>query len=207
MSLSPAILDAMVSAGCTAEQIAAAVKADMAEQEQRADAKRVKDRERKRRQRSRDVTDSHAMSHDVTRTGCDNQDNPLSPSPNENNSNPHPHTPVNINPARGQSDFPKLDCADAETWRDFLKNRKTKRLPNTPTAHAKLRKDLARWAQETGWPPGEVFTACVGRGWGAIYDPRQDESSSNDRPANRKSGGSLAGPASRALAVIEGGNN
>lgn len=70
-------------------------------------------------------------------------------------------------------DFPRLDCASAEVWRDFLKNRKAKRLPCTATAHKRLCSDLEAMTARTGWPPGQVFEACVAKGWGAIYDPRE----------------------------------
>jgi len=77
--------------------------------------------------------------------------------------------------------FPMLDCTDPETWADFLKNRKTKRLPNTASAHRKLETDLAAMVARTGWPPGKLFAACVERGWGAIYDPRDKTDERNTR--------------------------
>jgi 5-methylcytosine-specific restriction endonuclease McrA len=46
--ISTAIIDALVAAGCSAEQVAAAVKADMAAHEVAIEAKRAKERERKR---------------------------------------------------------------------------------------------------------------------------------------------------------------
>ena len=46
MSLSSAIIDAMVASGCTAEQLAAVVKADIAARETAANEKRGKDAER-----------------------------------------------------------------------------------------------------------------------------------------------------------------
>ena len=69
MSLRPEVIDAMVAAGCTAEQIAAAVKADMAasmaiERERQA-AKREANRIRQQRKRERD-REGHAASRDVT---------------------------------------------------------------------------------------------------------------------------------------------
>jgi hypothetical protein len=57
MSLSVAVIDALVAAGATVEQLAAAVKADMAEAEERLAQKRANDAERQRRSRaSRGVT-------------------------------------------------------------------------------------------------------------------------------------------------------
>lgn len=57
MSLSAAVIDALVAAGATVEQLAAAMKADLAEGEARKEEKRAKDAERQRRHRaSRNVT-------------------------------------------------------------------------------------------------------------------------------------------------------
>lgn len=74
MTISPAVLDAMVAAGCTAEQIAAVVKADMAANEDKRAEKRSKDAERQRRHRAR-----NAESHSVTRDTSDTS--PSSPVP------------------------------------------------------------------------------------------------------------------------------
>jgi len=70
--IKPEVLDAMVAAGCTAEQIVAAVKADALSDGARANHKREIDAARKRRQRS-NVTLGHAdnAGQDVTA-----QDNP-----------------------------------------------------------------------------------------------------------------------------------
>lgn len=88
MSLSPAVIDALVAAGCTVEQLAAAMKASLAEHEHRAAEKRTKDAERQRKHRQR-----HALSRDVTVTNGDSVTEPsLSLPPNENNSNPPTHT-------------------------------------------------------------------------------------------------------------------
>jgi len=72
MSLSPAVLDALLEAGCTREQIVAAVKADMAEAEAAKDDKRAKDAERQRRHRAR-----NDPSRDVTVTNGDSVTSPL----------------------------------------------------------------------------------------------------------------------------------
>jgi hypothetical protein len=70
MSLSNAVIDALVESGCTVEQLAAAMKASNAEDEALLSARREKDAIRKRAQRARDKI-SHAMSRDVTRTERD----------------------------------------------------------------------------------------------------------------------------------------
>ena len=81
MSLTPAMIDAMVETGCTAEQIAAVVKASMAETEARQSEKRANDRQRQRR---------HRASRDVTVTDRDTQIKPLDKK--------DPHTPKKIKP-------------------------------------------------------------------------------------------------------------
>lgn len=68
--------------------------------------------------------------------------------------------------------FPMPHFAEPELWADFLTNRKAKKRPNTASAHAKLLREVERWALETGWPPGDVFRVCVEEGWAGIYDPR-----------------------------------
>lgn len=74
MSLPNAVLDEMLASGCTAEQIARAVKASNAEAEERKARKRALDADRKRRQRERET---EAMSRSVTRTARDGADTSL----------------------------------------------------------------------------------------------------------------------------------
>lgn len=76
MSLSPAVIDALVASGATVEQLAAAVKADMAEAQARLMEKRERDAERQRKHRSRKVTVTPRDKGD--------------PSPNDIYSNPLP---------------------------------------------------------------------------------------------------------------------
>ncbi len=84
MSLSAAVIDALVATGATVEQLAAAMKASLAEQEEKVAARREKDAIRQRKSRA---------SRNVTVTSCDTTDEPLSRPPNEINSNPPTHTP------------------------------------------------------------------------------------------------------------------
>lgn len=179
--LDPSILRAMQAAGASIDVIIAAVEADAALDHAKADDKRSKDAERQRQHRAR-----NAVSRDVTVTGCDIADSvtsdPLSLPPNENISNPPTHTPGTQTPAHVRGgDFPRLDCAKPDVWRDFLKNRRKKNLPNTETAHRKLVRDLTAMAAQTGWPPGKVFEACVEQGWGAIYETDEMKAAKNER--------------------------
>jgi hypothetical protein len=112
-------------------------------------------------------------------------------------------TEITAKAVSNASAFPMLDCTDPATWADFLKNRKAKRLPNTASAHRKLETDLAGMVARTGWPPGQVFAACVAKGWGAIYDPR-DRDDGNGKQANRQTGGGGDRRSSLARAIDEG---
>lgn len=87
MSLTVAMIDALVEAGVSAEQLAALVKADLMEREAALTEKRAKDAERQRR---------HRESRDVTVTDSDNGDPSLSRPPNEKISNPPTHTHPDI---------------------------------------------------------------------------------------------------------------
>lgn len=80
------VLDALVAAGVTAEQLAAALKAEMRAEEERKEIKRAKDAERQRRYRAR-VTPVTRDNADVTAVTCD-------PSPDKES----PHTPKEITP-------------------------------------------------------------------------------------------------------------
>lgn len=94
MSLSPAVLDAMLASGCTAEQIVAAVKAASGEDLDRQQARRAADAARKRAERAA-VRNRPAESTGQTRTDEDGDGLLSSPevfpqTPFPNPSNPKP---------------------------------------------------------------------------------------------------------------------
>jgi hypothetical protein len=66
-----------------------------------------------------------------------------------------------------------------QVWTDLLANRKRKRLSNTPTAWKAFNDDLARVSNQTGIPPPRLIELCTAKGWGAIYDPRDQR---HERP-------------------------
>jgi len=76
MTISAAVLDAMVAAGCTAEQIAAVVKADLATNDERLEKKRANNADRQRRHRER-----NALSRVTGVTNGDKRDETPSSSP------------------------------------------------------------------------------------------------------------------------------
>lgn len=156
MSLSPAVIDAMLAAGCSAEQIAAAVKADMADAEARKEAKRANNAERQRRFRQRHITDSNTDNALRDVTECDPPPPPLSPQT--------PHTPppppeYNI-PAREKAPAKPEGVSD-QTWRDFLKHRRAKKAPVSDTVLAGIKREAAK----AGWTLEAVFAEVVTRGW------------------------------------------
>jgi len=115
MVVSADVLDAMVASGCTAEQIAAVVKADLAAQERARDEKRAKDRDRQRRSRA----NRHAMSHDVTVTDCDNDGHGVTPRPPCPPSFPPDPLTTPLNPPT--PDSRSIDAAFARFWQAYPK--------------------------------------------------------------------------------------
>lgn len=106
MTISAAVLDAMVAAGCTAEQIAAAVKADMAINEEKKASKRANNAERQRRHRER-----NAMSRVTGVSNGDKRDETpsSSPFPLDPPSQTHPPIiPQSSSPAPGKNRATRL---------------------------------------------------------------------------------------------------
>ena len=149
-------------------------------------------RERKKAQDTEcDVTS------DVTSDASQPEITPPSAPPNDIYSNPPHHPPITKSSVRDA--FPCPDWCDRKVWADLKRNRKTKRLTNTETAHAEFLRDIAKLATDE-WPPGEVVRAIVARGWGGAYDPRQSQ---NDRkPANVRTAPSNRNTAELALAKL-----
>lgn len=105
VSLTPAIIDAMVASGCTVEQMAAVMKAALAGEDSRKVEKRAKDAERQRNHRSKNTS----TSRNVTVTPRDTCD---APPPNDIYSNPPPVTPT-ANAVDPLSDF---SISVVEVW-------------------------------------------------------------------------------------------
>lgn len=205
MSLSAAIIDALITSGATREQLAAAVKADIAEREAaelaRLEAQKEGNRDRQRRKRERD---SHAMSRDVTEVTRDARDTPPKVSPKDNtqtSSSP----PVDASEAKASSHQQRAWALPAgvslQVWTDLKKNRSKKRLPNTDTAWKAFLDDLSRVSVQTGIPPPELIERCVAKGWGAIYDPRTENERPNTLGRNQSDGLS---PTTRAALKVFG---
>ncbi len=158
MSLSNAVIDAMLAAGCTAEQLAAAMKAANAENEARAERKRANNAERQRRfkarQRAADDGQDNAGNALPGVTGVTSvTEGSLSLSPNENNSNPHTHTLPENTPAREEPIF------HVEAWRAHLaadaaaKPARAKQPHRLPDGWEPVLTEAAQ-RKVDGWPPG-----------------------------------------------------
>lgn len=88
-----------------------------------------------------------------------------------------------------------------QTWLDFKKNRKTRRLSNTPSTYASLKRDLDRVSAETGIPPPALLEYAAEHGWGGIYDPRERSDGRNSLGRHQSTDG-LSPTARAALAVF-----
>ncbi|WP_394658439.1 hypothetical protein [uncultured Novosphingobium sp.] len=196
------LMVAMSEAGAPMAAILIAVRAleerdaQIAERDAERAGKRAKDAARKKEERDaarRLASNVHGQSMDNPATiqgpsvDCPSDvqiDPSLSLLPNENKSNPttHTHPDLDIPPARKAhrfpADFPCPEWAEADVWADLLKNRRTKDLTNTATAHRKFVRAVEGMVDDE-WPPGRLLEAIVALGWGGAYDPRETR---NERP-------------------------
>lgn len=85
---------------------------------------------------------------------------------------------------------------DPQVWKDLLGNRKRKRLGTSETAWRKFQGDLAKVSAQTGIPPPQLIEMCTAKGWGAIYDPRDNR---DERPDSNPTATAL----SRVIGAIE----
>lgn len=166
--IDPAILDAMVAAGASVDVIVAAVKADQAKDEARRESKRANNAERQ--QRYRDARNANNALLDVT----DVIPPTLDKSPHTPKINPTPGVHTHEAPARRATTiWPCPEGVNPTHWRDFLTNRRAKKLGTTETAHAGQLKALATLSDDE-WPPGRLVEFAAAKGWGSINDPRDD---------------------------------
>lgn len=185
MSLSSAVLDALIASGCTREQLAAAMRADIAEREAAEQAKLEAKREgnRNRQKRKRD-NDRNAKSRVTGVTERDTRDAPPCGSPKDIYQTPS-LPPAQVSEPNGSSPEPRPWALPAgvslRVWEDFKSNRKRKKLGNTDTAWKAFSDDLKRVSAQTGIPPPKLIEQCTAKGWGAIYDPRDQRNERTDR--------------------------
>jgi hypothetical protein len=170
VSLSAAVIDALVANGVTVEQLAAAVKADLAEGEGRIKAKREKDAARQRKSR---------MSRGVTVTRRDATDAP----PNEVISNPpvssepegSPETPTTPHSSNGKT-APVSPEQVIEAWNVMADGAGVPKAKMTPERQRKLRSFVRRHPiddiTEAIWavPRSPFLCGENDRGWKAGID-------------------------------------
>lgn len=86
-------------------------------------------------------------------------------------------------PVRARA-WPCPEGVDPQHWRDFLANRKTKRLTNSETARIGVLADIERLTDDA-WPPGKLVELAARKGWGSINPPHGNgHHNGNQRPAN-----------------------
>jgi hypothetical protein len=161
-----------------------------------------RENERNRKSKSRSVTGSHVTKRD--RTG-----QPVTPprgSPKERNQTPS-LPPALVSEPDGSSPEPRPWAlpvgVSLQVWDDFLTNRRRKRLPNTETAWKGFNDDLKRVSAQTGIPPPKLITQCTAKGWGAIYDPKDEPNvRRTDTMGRHQSTDGLSSTARAALSVF-----
>jgi hypothetical protein len=163
MSLTASNIDAMLQAGCTAEQIAIVVKADIAERELIAAGKRAKDAARQQAKRAREAGNSHAMSRDVTACPRDIAD----PFPDKERS---PKPPKEINPIQNPPLSPRWrdDWVPQAEWAAFEDMRRRIRKPMTDRARELAVSKLAELRDE-GHDPAEVLNQSVMNSYQGLF--------------------------------------
>lgn len=129
--------------------------------------------ERERKAKSRDVTGQAVTSEEAAEIRA-------TPALDKET----PQTPKEIKPSpcvREPRPWALPAGVSLQVWTDFLSNRKRKRLGNTPTAWKSFNDDLARVSALTGIPPPQLIEQCTAKGWGAIYDPRDQHNDRHER--------------------------
>lgn len=139
--ISVAEIDALVNAGCTAQQLAAVVKASLQAEEERKAAKRYKDAIRKRNQRSRP--------RDIVGHGVTLRDTPLPPCPpSDKERSPVPPKEIN-SPLNPPTPLPPTAVAASPRHQLFgLGIEILKRLTGKP--ERSIRPLLAKWLKQSG---------------------------------------------------------
>lgn len=196
MSLSPVILDAMLAAGCTAEQIVAAVKAEAQEQDARAARKREADAARKRRQREKETV-GHAESRGHSVTGADSADM-VSPKKETSPTPPKEKTTPSQSEANASSKTPRAaleTVLDAERAGQVVEHRQRIRKPLTVKAAELLASQFAKCDD-----PNAGADAMVLNGWQGFNPAWVDRAQPRGSPAPRASTTSALANSARNLA-------
>ena len=190
MSLNAATLEILIAKGLSASDLLDVARA--------MESTKTKSKAAIRQARYRERKEAESVTNDVT---CD-----VTNPPNDIYSNPHPSvTKVTLDHSvkRGREAKPFDVCpdgVDAAHWRDFLANRRAKRLPNTETAYRGVLRKLAKLTNDE-WPPGRLMQAIVEKGWASIHDPRNEQEFQNGHV--RQSGSQPKYKPSAAIALYQ----
>jgi predicted transcriptional regulator len=76
--------------------------------------------------------------------------------------------------------WPCPEGVQPDHWRDFRRNRKTKRLTDSETAYEGQLRALAALSDDE-WPPGRLVQYAAEKGWGSICDPRNNRNERSDQ--------------------------
>lgn len=185
--IKPEVLDAMVASGCTAEQIAAAVKADMG----------VRSSNAERQARFRARKKSEGVISNVTSVTERNAASPLDKE--------IPQTPKEINPPRsapkGASLTPRAELEtvlDAKRAQAIVSHRKRINKALTPYAAQLLARKFAKAAD-----PNAAADAMIANGWQG-FEPEWLESRINQRANSPPSKPKTVGEAARLELIRRG---
>lgn len=199
MSLA-ALARQMHEAGTPIEGILLALEA-VEERDAEAAAKRAKAAARKQAQRDRE------RDCRVTVTGQSRDRLPsLDKSPQTPKINPTPLVHTHETRTRSAA-WSCPEGVNSDHWRDFLGNRRRKKLANSETAHAAVLRDLETLT-DADWPPGRLVEHAAAKGWGSINKPedgyqngqRRTNSMAGNRGASASGHGTTVDAAQRFLA-------
>jgi hypothetical protein len=193
MSVIATAVKHLLAAGVTGDALIAAI----AEMEADMPAVDTRSTAAKRQARYRDrLAERNKASQSVT---CDDG---VTPAPSLDKSPPDPQKLIPTPHTHGERAHvreaaPKLwacpDGVEPAHWRDFLGNRRRKKLGTSETAYLGQLKHLENFANDE-WPPGRLVQHAAEKGWGTIVNPLEYETPRNgqrnhhDRPTGSRNG-------------------
>lgn len=146
MSLTAAVIDAMVAAGCTAEQLGAAMKASLAEQEAKRESRREGNAARQRKFKAKRRGNAGNALPSVTPP----IEEIIPPVSSDEETRP-------VRKSKAGTVAKPAGVADP-VWRDFTRQRKT---PVSETALDGIEQE----ARKAGWSLNAALAEAVARGW------------------------------------------
>jgi hypothetical protein len=183
MSIIATALKHLIAAGVSGDDLVRAV-AEMeaaapAPVDQAAEKRRAYDRERKRAAKAKRSTGIPPETVESAENAEPTPSLDKSP-PDPQKLIPTPHTHGGSAPAREAA--PKLwacpEGVELPHWRDFLGNRRRKKLGTSETAYLGQLKLIGNFASDE-WPPGRLVQHAAEKGWGTIVDPSEYETPRN----------------------------